>query len=357
MLQMEDSIAKAQSTGTSGTTQSVSGTALPANNVRAMKSTKENNQSASFASCGILETEVHSAPSSNVFPAANAGSKSDLEHSHAAQMFMGKRIPQNTDRANKNSLLAFARFFTERPGFVEEEFVNETFLKNYHFETPERRVKWQLSVTRREVFKADTGTHLPHGHSNWTEKQLKNVRFYLIEFVNYRSVKGGEPVKPQTMKYYITGLQRAFADEWGYELKLLAGPVFACPKEGLMPVLNNKFSSQQADGARTESHNHLSIDDIRKLFQSELCSRNTPNGFLTRLVLGLGIKSALRTSALVFLLMKQITEVDVNGEKCFAFMDNLAARQGLRKLRKAVGPPSIKRFPNVTFVTRQNWTV
>lgn len=137
-----------------------------------------------------------------------------------------------------------------------------------------------LLVTRREVFNSGSGLYLPHGQTDWTVAQLETVRFFLIEFaVNYRA-KFGDEVKPHTMKFYITSLQRAFRDVWGYDLKLLTGFVFDCPKNVLMSVLNTRFSLQHAAGARTTRHNHLSIEDLKKLFRSDLCSRATPSGFL-----------------------------------------------------------------------------
>ena len=37
--------------------------------------------------------------------------------------------------------------------------------------------------------------------------------------------------------------------------------MFNCPKEGLLSVLDNRFSEQQSKGALTESHNTLSEED------------------------------------------------------------------------------------------------
>lgn len=61
---------------------------------------------------------------------------------------------------------------------------------------------------------------------------------------------------------------------------------FARTKNGLMSALNNRFILQQAAGARTTNQKHLSIEDLNKLFRSDLYSRTTTSGFLKRVVLG-----------------------------------------------------------------------
>lgn len=60
-------------------------------------------------------------------------------------------------------------------------------------------------------------------------EELKRVHVFLIDFVVNNRTATCEEVKPSTMKGYFLGIQRFFTYDWGYELEILEGPVFACP--------------------------------------------------------------------------------------------------------------------------------
>lgn len=239
-------------------------------------------------------------------------------------------MPANTKRANISSLKALARFTTSRPGFLDAAFKGEEHLRD-HILMGESRSEWEILETRKAVFPDCNYSHIPAHHTAWTTQQLKTVRFHLIEFaVNYRS-KSGEEVKPITMRGYILGLQRAFKYEWGYDLKLLEGDVFNCPAEGLMAVLDNKFSLQQSTGVVAESHNVLSKEDVIKLYESPLLDRDTPLGFQARLVFSVALITAMRPSALVHLTVGQVQKITCGGEQVWKICGVIGSRVGASK--------------------------
>ena len=163
-------------------------------------------------------------------------------------------------------------------------------------------------------------------------EQLKRIRHFLIEFVvNYRSSKTASEVKPISMKAYILGIQRAFATIWGYKLKILEGPLFNCPNEGLLAVIDNRFSLQQADGIFTESHNVLSHEDLEKLYKSPDLARDKPKSFLARLVFDVALVTALRPSALVHLCTTQFTKLKLRGEMVWRIRQAVGSRSGSSK--------------------------
>lgn len=110
------------------------------------------------------------------------------------------------------------------------------------------------------VFKKGTGGHFPNGYSAWKDEQLKIVRFWLADFaVCYIKASQDVSVTPSTMKTYIANLQRAFKSDWGYDLQLSRGPIFADEKEGLSVVIDNKFREQQSQGVYIRSQNVLTV--------------------------------------------------------------------------------------------------
>lgn len=94
-------------------------------------------------------------------------------------------------------------------------------------EFAEKKDEWIKTMGRLLLFPRDYGGPLLFGHHDWTDTQLKRVCGHLIEFVvHYKSRNSSNSIKPSTLKTYILGIKRAFRSEWGYDLKLLKGPIF-----------------------------------------------------------------------------------------------------------------------------------
>ena len=251
-----------------------------------------------------------------------------LQHSKNASEYLGTRRPRNTLRANQASMKAFSRYLASHPLFDDANGVT----KPEDDPTSPADTATQLHTVKKLLFTDHRGSVLPNGFENWCANQLKRIRFFLIEFaVNYRSEKETQEVRPSTMKGYILGIQCFFRHEWGFKLSLLEGPVFNRPKEGLMAVLDNRFSAQQSDGMRTNSHNTLSTEDLHLLYGSQHLSRDTPQGFQARLVFSMALITAMRPTALVELTTQQVTKERRVGEDLWVITAAVGSRVGASK--------------------------
>lgn len=67
-------------------------------------------------------------------------------------------------------------------------------------------------------------------------------------------------ISPSRMRGYLSGLQRVVSSDIG----VIGFEVFKIP--ALMTVIDNKFAKLQSEGETTESHNTLSLLDIRVIF-------------------------------------------------------------------------------------------
>lgn len=177
--------------------------------------------------------------------------------------------------------------------------------------------------------------YLPSGFENWTEDHLKNVRYYLIEFVaNYKKKNSEEDIMPSTLKSYVLGIQRSFKQEWKYEINLFRGPIFDCPDHGLMAVLDNKARRLQIQEMHTVSHNVLSQADLKQLYNSKSLSKDSPGSYLTRLVVTVGLVTALRPSALAALSVKQVIKTQLDGKVVYKIVHAMGSRFGASKTSK-----------------------
>lgn len=153
-----------------------------------------------------------------------------------------------------------------------------------------------------------------------------------IEFaVNYKSPLTGREVTPNTMRYYILGVQRGFSDLWDYNLQLLKGPIFECKKEGLMAVLDNRFREQQSRGLLVKNHNVLTRDQLERLYLSPSLSRQTPIGFQSRMVFNIALITKMRPSALWSLTTNQFENVDIDGTMVWKITARMADPNGATK--------------------------
>lgn len=103
------------------------------------------------------------------------------------------------------------------------------------------------------------------------------------------------------MKKYVLSLQRAFDVMWEYKICTLQGPIFACPKEGLVNVLDKRVKELQADGLHPVRNNIISREDLRKLYVSPSLRKTTPQSYISRLVFTIGIVTEMRKYALCYL--------------------------------------------------------
>lgn len=135
------------------------------------------------------------------------------------------------------------------------------------------------------MFPAENSGCLPRGHE-WTNEQQVHIKNYIIEsFAQFRKTDmksnegGGGDLKPNTIAPYVRNIQRGFGMYWGYNVKLLVGPIFNHPKNGFKTVLHNKSRDIQTKGIVTKGHKILSDEDVMKIHTSSYMRGGHPLGF------------------------------------------------------------------------------
>ena len=262
---------------------------------------------------------ANKSPSSGLTEHITTGDDSPT-HLRTAKSLLGKTVPIATVRNNFASLKALGSLFVSKfqrhRKFLEEKCYTEQLL----FET------------RCLLFSDENVSHLPAGYRDWIENQLKVVRFYIIEFMeNYKNLKTGDDIAPTTLKTYMLGIQRVFSFVWDYDLKIFSGPIFACPREGFVGVLDNKARQGQQQGLHVISHNVLSRGELIHLYRSESLSKNTLKGFLTRFVFTVGILTALRPVALATLSVRQFSQLKIGERFVWKITSAIGSNEGASK--------------------------
>ena len=214
---------------------------------------------------------------------------SEPSYSEFASQYLGKRVPSNTKKNNKSSMRAFARFIVGPT--IHGDFETEPHIRSVILNSDKLRGDEEVNKLKRKLFNNVPPSQAVSIHI-W--KQIQHAR---IEFVvNYR--KKGEqnaPVSPETMMGYIRGIFRTFK-EWGYSMELFKDPAFTDKKEGLIAVMDNRFAGQQSQGASTVHKNMLLKKDFCQLLNSTACDVSTPDGYLNRLLLVVGVCLGVRTT-------------------------------------------------------------
>lgn len=148
--------------------------------------------------------------------------------------------------------------------------------KNIHFQTSTYFIEPPEGIflhARKIIFPSEeryfTESYLPTDLNYWKEFDFERVRHFLSDFfVNYR-MSNGERVSPETMLNYINIIQRAFRHDCKYDFSLIKGPVFVCPDQGLVTIMENVLRGQQAKGQTLKSRDVLNADDLTNLYKSE----------------------------------------------------------------------------------------
>lgn len=93
--------------------------------------------------------------------------------------------------------------------------------------------------------------------SDCSYNQKKVVRHYLIEVLVHarKKLAGFYVFHAQDLRVRLT---MGFQSAWEYQLQLLPGPIFSCPEEGFMSVLDNRARQLKSEGKHSETHNFFS---------------------------------------------------------------------------------------------------
>lgn len=276
------------------------------------RKTNKNNSTKSFQVRGVGMAENMARPL--------RASVAPFKLSEKSKLYLGKRVPKNTTRNNAVSLRALCHFVVSRFTDLNVSDMTATEVSE---------------AAHAFMFPSVDGGFLPAGTTDFLAPQLEHVRDILIEFVtNYRHTKTGAELKCTTIKTYITSIQRAFKQDWGYNISLLSGPVFDCPRNGLLSVLDNKIRELQRSGDHVVSHTVLSRDEVIYLFQSESLSTETAIGLQARLVFAIGILTAMRPTALWTLSTSQFSRRCFDGKECIVISGAVGATNGSSKTHR-----------------------
>lgn len=82
---------------------------------------------------------------------------------------------------------------------------------------------------------------------------------------------------PFTLNNFISGLQRGMDMEWGYELNLISGAIFSCPKERLMFVIDNYAILLQEE--RLHTYSRISCGYLKGILQNPTGSMHVGRNF------------------------------------------------------------------------------
>lgn len=241
--------------------------------------------------------------------------------SSSAQQLLGKQVPTNTKKNNLTALRALCKFICVYTNYSGSDI---------------------LDHGRTFLFTDCFSRLMPTQNTEWSDNHLAHIRNVLIEYVaNCKNERTGDDVMPTTIKNYILGIQRGMEMEWGYKLKLLTGPIFSCPKDGLMAVIDNKVRILQERGLHSQHHNVLTREDLLKLFNSPSLSRDSPSGFQNRLVFTVGILTAMRPTALATLKLSQFQKIRLGDDTVWKITGCVGSTSGSSKTAgggwKAIG--------------------
>jgi len=135
--------------------------------------------------------------------------------------YLSKRTPNNTQRVNEASITALTTYMISE-GDIRDDLINDhdQHMIQPTLDDPVLRKEAAIRLLKRRLFiDAVPGENVPVSIQ-------ENIRRELIPFVvSYKSRRTRKAVSPTSMKTYVLGLQRTFA-EWGFKLTFVSGPIF-----------------------------------------------------------------------------------------------------------------------------------
>lgn len=261
----------------------------------------------------LLNEPIHSEPVTSTQPHMTTPSQdttqqqfvlSNSQQASDATQGISQLTPKKTLLALESALRRFSIFFCNRNKlFIEADYPSESLIKLDYSHA--------LDCTREFLFSDDDGNVFPRGFTNWPESTLFQLRYYLTQFsVNFKYSAASGQVNPITMKGYILRLQRALHEIWGYKIRVLEGPVFNCPREGLIAAFNKNTPREQY-------HNRfafLSKADVVKLYSSDMLSMDTSKGLQRRMIFNLSLLTGMTPDGLIDLKVHHIMKISIDGE-------------------------------------------
>lgn len=142
---------------------------------------------------------------------------------------------------------------------------------------------------------------------------------------------------------YIRGLNRRIKIN-DYPINLFKDSMFTDKKFGLIPVLDNRFAKQQANGAVAKDHNTLHREDLIKILDHAVCDPRTSLGYLYRYIISFGIALGVRPTAIWEITTDQFCKTTVQGMNFYMYTERIGSKTGGSKTKKG-GIKYISRAP------------
>ena len=167
-------------------------------------------------------------------------SSDELRPSSHAKLSMGKHVPVNTQRSNRNG-------FRLLPQYVLSLINSATSDSQYAASAAAAVSKAAESAPGANKLERSLMAVLlddRDAKKGFDNSCLVRLRHFLIEFgTSYVSPRTSAEVMPSTMHTYIRGVQRRLG-ELGFTVDPFSGPIFNHPQHGLKAAMDNKFSLQ-----------------------------------------------------------------------------------------------------------------
>ena len=244
-------------------------------------------------------------------------------------------MPSNTKRASETALRAFCRFYVNAVPLLSEP---NLAVLNYPKNRSMRKkslVDQSIALTHMHCFVDDERNMYPADTNDWAEEFFVKLNNILIEYVaNIKSQADSAHLSPATLQSYLFGLQRAFADKWGFKISFALSPIFNRPDRGVLNALDKKCRSLQAIGFVRESHNVLTVTEIEQLYASEQLSKVKPLGFMTRMIFNLAFMTAFRSSELYEMRIKDVQFTSIEGDTVIRIVGRIGSANGASKNRQ-----------------------
>jgi len=174
--------------------------------------------------------------------------------------------------------------------------------------------------------------------------QLHNLNVSLGHFCTTYRTKHNKRVTPSTMLGYLDGINR-FLNDVGIQIDIRRSPVFNHKQDGFMTALDNIVKEQQSQGEHRKPHNVILENELEMMLLDKSTDPSKPKGYVSRLIIIIGLLTGLRPTALRLLKWSNFTHcLDHEGNQAIRYVGSVGGVDGDCKNQKG-GVASAKDIP------------
>eukprot|EP00171_Calliarthron_tuberculosum_P000205 IDg205t1 len=134
------------------------------------------------------------------------------------------------------------------------------------------------------------------------------------------------------------------------EVDIVRDALFHDIRHGYYYIFENIALEQQSKGTHRRPHNALLDSDVEKMLQHPQCNLNTAKGYVTRLILVIGLLLGVRPTALRLLSWRNFTEcLDEQGKKSYRYVGTVGSEDGDTKTQRG-DIPAIRLVPTNFYI-------